>query len=451
MLRSRARVEVNGRRAAGRRPWGRAALIVAMAAGLTGCDSLLDVDIPSQVVADDLNNPNLAQLMVTSVVTDFECAFGRYVLGSGIHGNIYADAQNALGSYWTVDRRATTDLVSPIHASTCDTGGSPESFPGIYNPLQVARFQGDDVANRLEVLWADTPIANRELLTATAKAHSGYALVLLAESYCSMAIDAGPELTRAAAFTEAETRLTAAIGAAQAAGSSADAIRHMALLGRARARLSLAVANGQVVNPAKLAEAGADAALIPAGYVRNATFANTVPRRYNSIVQSTNINSYFTVEEGYRGVAWAGVADPRVPVTDAGRNGQNALTPLWLQQKYQTTGTSIPIARSAEAQLIVAEAQGGQVAIDIINALHAATGIPPFAGGTPAEIRAQVIEERRRELFLESHHLGDLLRYALPFTPAAGTAYPQSAGGGVYGNVTCLPLPLAEKDANPNM
>ena len=51
---------------------------------------------------------------------------------------------------------------------------------------------------------------------------------------------------------------------------------------------------------------------------------------------------------------------------------------------------------------------------------------------------------------MESQHLGDKLRYNLPFTPAAGTPYPPKAGG-QYGSTTCFPLPNVERLNNPNI
>src|SRR5690606_39317539 len=74
----------------------------------------------------------------------------------------------------------------------------------------------------------------------------------------------------------------------------------------------------------------------------------------------------------------------------------------WIQQKYLAYDSPIPIARYEEAQLILAEARGGQDAVDIINALRAPHGIPDYTGPTDAaSIRNLIIEERRRELFVE--------------------------------------------------
>ena len=60
----------------------------------------------------------------------------------------------------------------------------------------------------------------------------------------------------------------------------------------------------------------------------------------------------------------------------------------------------------------------------------------------------EVIEERRRELWLEGHRLYDIGRFDIPRTPVAGTPYPK---GGSYGNTTCLPLPDVERFNNPNI
>ena len=46
-------------------------LVLAVGGAVAGCDNLLDVDVPSQVIADNLNNPEAAPLLVHSAQTDF--------------------------------------------------------------------------------------------------------------------------------------------------------------------------------------------------------------------------------------------------------------------------------------------------------------------------------------------------------------------------------------------
>ncbi|WP_420127832.1 RagB/SusD family nutrient uptake outer membrane protein [Longimicrobium sp.] len=72
-----------------------------------------------------------------------------------------------------------------------------------------------------------------------------------------------------------------------------------------------------------------------------------------------------------------------------------------------------------------------------------------YGGGTSqTEVLALLIDERRRELFLEGHHLWDATRFNLALEPATGTA---SAKGGTYGSTKCLPLPNVERFNNPNI
>jgi len=82
--------------------------------------------------------------------------------------------------------------------------------------------------------------------------------------------------------------------------------------------------------------------------------------------------------------------------------------------------------------------------VSAINALRTAAGLPLFSSTDPNVITAQVLEERKRELFLDGHRLNDMLRLNLPFD--TGTTFK----GVPYGATTCLPLPDAERLANPN-
>ena len=427
------------------------AMVVLSVGAIVGCsswaDRVLQVEAPGQVVADSLVGPSNAALLVQSVVADFECALGAYILAGGLFGDEFADATPNAPN-WPVDRRdaGVQDLV--ISTNTCDRGSSPRF--AIYTAMHSARFQGDDIAKRLEA-WTDAQVPNRQTLLATAYAYAGYAVLYLGESYCTMAIDLGPELTRAQTFAEAEARFSKALAVVPAAAAD---IKNMALMGRARARLNLAVANGVVVSSAKLAEAAADAALVPAGFVKNATFAATPLRRNNNVFNANNFLRAYTIENAFRNVTHQGVADPRVRVTDTGLRGTDGLTAIWAQNKYTSLASPIPIARYAEAQLIIAEykLETGdlQGATDIITALHAAAGIPQYGGGTAAEIRAHLRQERANELFMEGQHFGDVLRYNLPFSNAPGAAYPPKAGG-TYGATRCLPLPIQETQNNPNI
>jgi hypothetical protein len=128
---------------------------------------------------------------------------------------------------------------------------------------------------------------------------------------------------------------------------------------------------------------------------------------------------------------------------------------IYIPAKYNaatlTAGEALPmpITRYAEAQLILAEAQSGTNAANIINTMRAAVGLNPYTGPTDdASITALLASERQRVLFLEGFRGFDIERLALPLVPAAGSAYLQ---GGVYGATVCLPVPDIERDNNPNI
>src|SRR5690606_38787289 len=136
---------------------------------------------------------------------------------------------------------------------------------------------------------------------------------------------------------------------------------------------------------------------------------------------------------------------PRVPVRDAERPGHDGFTPLWLQLKYTSEGSPIVLASGKEARLIIAEAEGGQTAVDMINALRARHGLPAFHGSNEQEIRNQVMEERSGELCLEGHRINNMLGLDLPFDSGVNHK------GVTLGDTECLHLPQVESGQNPNI
>jgi hypothetical protein len=343
----------------------------------------------------------------------------------------------ATAANWPFDRRDTDPTADTRYATNdCDAYG-------IYTPIQVARGTLDRALVLLQS-WTDAEVPNRQDLIAKAAAYSGYSRILLGEGFCEAAIDLGPLLTSTQVFASAEEKFGIAITAAQAAGDTK--ILDMAYVGRARARL----------DQGNKAGAASDAALVPAGFVINATAENSPTRRQNRI-QTFNQSGLVSVAPAYRSLttinaSGAQVSDPRVTVTNAGKNGTDNRTPLFIQTKYPTSSTPIPIASYKEAQLILAEAQGGQAAVTIINNLRSAAGLAPIAASDAASITAAIIDERARQLFLEGQHLYDVRRLNLPLVPAAGIPYSTVyLKGGNYGSERCFPLPDVERLNNPNI
>jgi hypothetical protein len=390
---------------------------------LTACKDILEVDLPGRVPDAALNDPALAPVLVQGAVADFECALANYATATALLTDEMIDATGWIAVTMWDQRRIFPDNTN-LGSANCTTLGY-----GVYTPLQTARFQAADAARRLAA-FSDAAVPNKNTLLATAAAIEGYAITLLGEGFCEIAIDGGPGMTRAQSLAVAEQRFTTAIGLA----TNATDILNLARVGRARVRLDLG----------KLPEAAADADLVPAGFVYNATYSSTNDRRRNRFFFDGQTNLYLSVDPRFRNLTVGGVPDSRVRVNAATRNGHDGITPLWLQQKYTSDAASIAIASWREARLISAEVKGGQPAVDAINELRNASQLPTFSSTDANVIKAQVTEERRRELFLDGHRLNDMLRLNLAFD--TGSTFK----GVPYGDTKCLPLPDAERLANPN-
>jgi hypothetical protein len=401
---------------------------------LSACDldSLLTVSAPNALPAENLEQPEAAALLVNGAIGNFECALGAAIMVTGIIADEFSDAQ--LGAaQWPYDRRDANQQPGSIYGTS---GCTSAQGPGIYSPLSVARWSADNAYRALSG-FTDAQVAKRDSLMAASALFAGFSLAHLGMAMCSAAIDEGPEITNMQLFAEAEDRFQNALTIATQAG--VDAYRHAANVGLARVRLFQGDGSG----------AASAAALVPAGFVLNATASDSETRRYNRIYHANVQTRLYIIEEQSRNLTTEGVADPRAEVVNTGLragDGQDS----WQQLKYTTFDTPIPIARHAEAQLILAEAQGGQAAVDIVNALRAPHGLPPYTGPTDAaSIRDLIVEERRRELFIEGFRMHDIHRFELPLVPAPGTEFPIK--GGTYGSTTCLPLPDVERYNNPSI
>ena len=407
----------------------------------TGCGSLdrvLAVEPVDRVSALPLeSSPASAQLLVNGAIADFECAFGAYVVLGGLIGEELEESRSVIERK-PFDQRTHTSRDRRYAVARCDQ-------LGVYTPLQTARVSAERATLLLEA-WTDAEVAQRRTLVATMHAYAGYATLLLGEGFCTTVLsipDAtgalvyGGEITRDSAFRVAESHFTAAIVLAQETG--ADSVLDLALVGRARARL----------DRGDLASARGDAARVPFSFIHFMTASATPLRRQNRAWEEQREEDLVTV-----GVLYRSLGDPRVPVIDTRRTGGSRV-PIFFEAKYPTAASPIRIAGGAEARLIVAEADiaaGTAASLEsartIIDAFRARGNQPSLSASDTATLRAALIDQRRRELFLEGQHLGDLIRHGVAFAPPVGAPYPH---GGAYGSQRCLPLPDVERDNNPTL
>jgi starch-binding outer membrane protein, SusD/RagB family len=421
---------------------GAAAALAAALVAAAACSDTLKVASPSRIDANTLEQPTNAKLLVTGAISDFECAFGAYIVAGGLIGDELMDATQTADRYPYEQRTITS-------ASTRYSTGSCTAI-GTYSPLQTARVSADNIRRLLEG-WTDAQVANRQLLLAQAAAYEGYSQLLLGEGFCGVVfshfnadktISYGSPITPAQAFDSAITQFTEAINAAQTAG--VDSVRFLALVGRARAKL----------DKGDLAGARADAVLVPANFVYYATASTVSSRRNNRVWADNGLGGGGAINSGSSvGPLYRNLNDPRVPVTNTGKTAGGTGIPIWVETKYTTAASPIRLATGDEAQLIIAEADiksNAANTVSIVDAFRAKSGgsETPYAGATDStSLIDAIITERRRSLFLESQHLGDFIRYNLPFNPAPGTTF---YGGGQYGSARCMPLPDVEIASNPN-
>jgi len=406
------------------------AVTATMLAG--GCSDLLEVDLPGVVEAKTLDDPGISPLLVESAIADFECAYTNYSAGSSAMSYEWWHTSGGQVYREWGGRQINAQNDNYVRAG-CDEGGF-----GQYVVIHTARFQAKDAYERINGFDAGDVPGDRNDMLASASAYEGYSLLMLGENFCEMAIDGGPLMQPDEVLALSSQRFERAI---EMAGGNDD-IRNMASVGLARASRGMGNLNA----------AAAAAATVPEGFQYDVNRDDTPRRRWNRFFDSNVRRSDYTIAPPFRDIEWKGDPDPRVELF---YNGVIAAYDVdwWQTTKYKSLSDNIPLATWVEAQLIMAEAQGGGAAVDIINRLHARAGLKPFDPATDMvegpksdNIMNMVIEQRRREFFLEGgHRLSDMLVYDLPFFTGVDHL------GREYGNTTCWPLPDLERLGNPNI
>ncbi len=420
------------------------ALVAVGFAVACNTNRLLDVNAPNAVPVTVFDSPAAANLMAQSAISDFECAFGSAVIVEGIISDELADSQLGAAA-WPYDRRDANTQTNGIYGvNPCNSNQNP----GIYTPLSTARFDADNALTKLAG-WTVAQVPTRTALMAQMNLYAGFSYAMLGVSMCGAAFDLGPTVDQKGMFALAEKRFTDAISLAQTAGLTS--VLNAAYVGRARVRLYQANTAGAI----------ADAQLVPKGFVYNASTdaSDGGGRRANRVYAATQQGGDYTVESvSLNLLTENGEADPRSAVQQTPTRPADSKTVVYVPKKYSSGATQnntvgdaipLPMARYEEAQLILAEAQGGAQAVTIINAMRSAVSLKPYTGATDAtSIKNLVIDERRRVLFVEGLRNYDIERFGLTLVPATGTPYPRV--GGTYGTTTCLPLPDIERFNNPN-
>ena len=409
-----------------------------MAVTLASCDS----GTPPQYTID----PAALELELQEAIEQFECGYSTFAWVALGH-------EDVLESWAGVASSAAVYRASAV-GGECDTSTASQAwfdqFMGARASLSNAHGTG-----LYDLMRAEPPQAEIERLSAIAAIYMAASLAHFGEFFCETTFDGGDLLAPDDVLAMAEEWLTDralvhidALGDFALPGGISSSARTLALALRARVRWTRGNLTG----------AADDAEDVPQGFTAWITRDDGATRRNRvytsaqaivySILQRSNdwwsgspnpatgaawpspipFTGYWflgiatdgrAVDDQGHPVRWAeemrdaqeqpipllggAVADARVP------HGPRTLAgpgPYEVPEPYADEPDDIPFVSWREMWLIRAEAAGGQGAIDRVNELRTATGLPEVgyisgATATAEQIRYMVIEERRRELYGE--------------------------------------------------
>ena len=435
------------------------ALILVSAA----CDSLLEVELPGNLIATDLADPKLARTLALGVQADFECTYDNFIMSMTLwttEGNKVDNGRPTI----------ETNLRVKEHWDTRWGNGSCTEPRHTYMGFHIARA-GADLAQELIPQFddADVDANTKNFLLGHTEVYEGWATQLLGEEYCEVTFDQGAPISREATYQRALDAFTDAAGhLAGVTGPDAAQARNLwnaAMTGKARANLALG----------NLGLVEADASQVDVDFIFWATYAISPDRRRNDYWEEFNEDLgaslsefYVPTNHGNNGLPndpnnTSGVdpnftflhafladgvtPDPRVPVFHDGEAvGFDNFSDVWTQRKYPDVDSPMRITSWREAQLMIAEVNPS-LTVGIINNLRADwLGLPVYAGGTAAEIAAQLRVERIKELFMDGTRMIDKIRWNEPWNillNPRGEPYNPNVTG-------CVPLGQFETGTNPN-
>lgn len=404
------------------------AVALAAVIATVGCtDSFFEVSDPDILEANNIDPEKDGVVLARSAFQNLVDAYGDHIVYS---------------AWWSHEARVGDTFPTRNEFGRRfldDTNGTLNGE--VWSPIARAATTGEQAYGILK----DKP----GIGLAVAAFTEGYAMLLMAETFCEGTVAAsttepGPKLSTTQMLDLAVERLTAAkTEAAKLTGAEATGLAGAAQVGIARAYLQAG----------KKTEAAAAAKLVAASFNYEFKYVDDAANRGrvgNNVWNFTTARQSLVVPPEYRAIADAG--DPRIKYDDAKRFAQDSELQFYRQQKFPGYGTAIRLASGLEARYIAAEA-GGSIGeqIALINERRAVGKQAPFDSGDAAAVLAELMEQRARDFWLEGKKTGDYRRngHAVPYVIPDGAEY-YKPGVGTMGNQKCYPVPNAEKQNNPN-
>jgi starch-binding outer membrane protein, SusD/RagB family len=393
-----------------------AAVAVALAAA---CGDVLEVRNPGPIPDEDLNRTDAVQSVVNGMSLDLSRAIDVLIQGTPIMADeLYHGGSYAAEGLWN------RGIIKP------------EDVNGLWGSTHRARWVAESGIERLRsTLGADF---DRSPFVARAFIYAGLANRTLGELFCDAVIDGGARQAHTVHFSRAEAHFTEAIRIANGlTGAVKDSLLRVAYGGRASVR---AWQN-------KWADAAADAALVPTGYVFVSFFS------LNRTIENNNLATETQLTGGRReytvfNTQWASVTDdPRVPWVTTTALGQDGRTRFYRQMKYPDRDSDVPLVKGTEMLILRAEERlrAGDVAqaMQRINDVRTFHRLPALTATTAAQAWPILQRERAATTWLEARRLWDLRRWNAEPAPVKNT-YLDTRD-------KCIPISENERLANINL
>jgi hypothetical protein len=484
--------------------------LTAAAVALTGCDSLLDVDVPQSITEEDFFQPYNSVALARAVAGVVECSYSRFVSGNASgNADVFTQVDDDLNDQALYDE-------SVGGGNTCNTGG--DQGYDWFEPFQTARELGQRTYDALVNDWTAAEVEpffsvegtfgsvqdfeSIDELRAFVALYAAVPLQVYGEFLCEVSFDSGPLVAPDDVLQSAEDLVDAALDThipalsdanlslpygitsvgGVPAGASTGGYSDFAYALRARIRW----AQGDLTG------AALDAGMVPEGFVAYVTRGTSPDQRQNDVYVAHVEQSYNIVAGPITTVEWnpairtnpvtgmdwpdpipftgyldlAVASDGRAidasqyPITTA-TAGSTADTRVQISalgdpQKYVGLASPIPLLNWQEAWLIQAEAAAATpaTAVGFVDDIRASYSLPLVSTGynptTADEIEDMIIEERRRSLFLEGRFWATKLHHTdkLWFPRSNGL---EPAPGGEWGGAVRMVMQQQEFDLNPNV
>ena len=413
-------------------------LAVALLAGCSR-DQLLDVQTPDIITPEQAQSAAGAQTFRFAAIGNFARFIGGdqgggSPLGLNLTGGMLGDEIfSARNGTEHMDNRNINPNTFPIDTWT--------QVGNTYTRLVRA----------INLLTKFPPATGLNAQLAELHAMEGFVFTMTAENYCSGVPfwDGNEEGLKTVTLSTADlyTRAIAQFDSALTlTGTSASAIRNLALVGKART----------LVNQGQYAAAALITPEVPTNFNYNAQFSKLTTGIVNAIYDWMLSTKNFGASnrEGGTGLDYVSSADPRIKVDPTTGRGQDG-TPTPGMNHYPATDSPVAVATGLEARLIEAEAQlaaGSPNWLVTLNALRTSAQAygpittpvmaPLVDPVTPAARVDLLFRERAFWMYLTAHRLGDMRRLIRQYSRGAETVFPTGSyfKGGNYGpDVTLVP------------